>query len=134
MPGYGAALQATGQVIGGLYSYFSSKDQARLLEEQGAIEKNDYYRHAKLVREQGYRVRAQQVMAFISAGVEMVGTPQLVTRETISRARVESEAYKITGRNVERLYNQKAKTTKEEGRMALLTSIINAGASMAGGG
>ncbi len=125
---YGKYLLGGANLFSGFSSIVSGNDQASLLEEQGALTKDDYYRQANLVRESGQRTRAKQTMEYISAGVEIVGTPALVMKETISKSLAKATSLEITGRNLERLYKRKAGTTESQGMSQLISSILTTGA------
>mgnify|MGYP001499292314 CR=1 FL=1 len=125
---YGKLLFGGANIFGGISSFMSSREQASLLEEQGALTKDDYYRQAALVRESGQRTRAKQTMEYISSGVEIVGTPQLMLKETISKSLAQAGALEVTGRNYERLYSRKSRTTESQGMSQLITSILETGA------
>jgi len=116
-------------VFSGVSALLAANDQASLLREQGALTRDDYFRQAALVREDGHRTRAKQAMEYVSAGVELAGTPLLMLRETLSKAGAKSRALEVTGLNYERLYNRKAQITKNEGRAKLVGDIMT-GASL----
>ena len=141
--GVGRLITAAGQLYGGIASYYSSMEQASLfetqaslLQEQGRLTQDDYYRQAALVRDEGHRARAKQTMEYISAGVEAVGTPQLMARETASKYMTKSSALQTTGRNYNMLYGRKAsmerrtaRVARNEGRASLITGVLNAAGS-----
>lgn len=124
----GKALSAGAQLYAGFSALSSAMDSASLLEEQGALTRDDYERQAALVKEEGHRVRAKQTMEYITAGVEIAGTPQLVLKETMSKSLAKASSLQVTGRNTQRLYNRKAQITQNEGRSQMISSILSAGA------
>jgi len=126
--GAGSLLSAGASLFSGISSYMSGMDSASLLEEQGALSQDDYYRQAALTVEKGSRLRSKQTMEYISAGVEIAGTPQLMLKETLSKSRVEAAALRTTGDNVRRLYNRKAEIQENESRSSLIGGILIAGA------
>ena len=123
-------LSAFGSIYGGISALGAANENASLLEEQGALVRGDYARQAALVREDGARTRAKQTMEYISAGVEVIGTPQLVLRETISKSMAKAGALDVTGANYSKLYNKKAQITRNEGQAALVSGVMNAAASL----
>jgi hypothetical protein len=125
---WGKSLQAGALGLSGISSAISGFQNASLLEEQGALTKDDYYRQAALVKEEGFRTRSKQTMEYISSGVEIVGTPQLVLKETLSKSFAKANSLEVTGRNYERLYNKKAKQSESEGMTSLISSIVMGGA------
>lgn len=126
----GKALAAGGSLYSGISAYGIAQNSASLLEQQGVLARDDYTRQAVLIRDEGFRTRAKQTMQYISAGVEIAGTPQLVLKETLLLANARATSYDVTGRNLEGLYRQKAAITREEGRAELVGGILNAGASL----
>jgi hypothetical protein len=128
---FGRTLGSAAYLFSGINSYTSGMESASLLTEQGELSRDDYYRQAALTLDQGYRTRAKQTMEYISGGVEIAGTPQLVLKETLSKANAQSESYKTTGDNVYNLAKQKAKQAKNEGMSSLVSSVLLAGALLA---
>lgn len=124
----GKLLGGVGDIVGGISSFLSSRKTASLLEEQGSLSRDDYYRQAALIQEEGSRTRSKQTMEYISNGVEIAGTPQLVLKETLSRAQAQARSYQVTGENVLKLSREKAKITKDEGMADLITSVLEASA------
>lgn len=121
-------IKGVGSILSGTSSYFSSLENSTALLDEGNLSREDYYRQAAFTREAGVRTRAKQAMEYLSSGVEIAGTPQLVLKETVSRAAVQARAYERTGDNILRLAEKKADTTEEEGMSSLISSIITAGA------
>lgn len=120
----GKAIQGTAQIYAGVSAYQSALGQASLLEEQGSLTRDDYFRQANLVREEGHRFRAKQTMDFISAGVEIVGTPQLVLKETLSKSTAKAGSLDVTGANYEKLYKRKADITRNEGMASMISGAL----------
>jgi hypothetical protein len=112
-------LVAGADIFAGISALNSANEMASLLEEQGSLTKDDYFRQASLVKEEGKRVRAKQTMEYVSSGVEMVGTPLLVLKETLSKSMAKAGALETTGKNYQNLYNRKADITKNEGMSTL---------------
>ena len=135
MPGIpvGGIVSGIGDVVSGFSALQAGRETASLLQEQGALTKDDYFKQAGLVRDEGHRVRAKQTMEYISSGVEAVGTPQLVARETLRKYTKAAGSLETTGINYERLYSKKAKMAKQEGQAAFVSSIFKAAGSVMGG-
>jgi hypothetical protein len=129
----GGILQAAGSIYGGIASYIISGEQSSLLKEQGALTRDDYFKQAGLVRDEGRRVRAKQTMEYISSGVEIVGTPQLVLKETQRNASRMAGSLETTGINMESLYRKKAKIARQEGVSSMISGIFQGAGSIAGG-
>lgn len=118
----------TSLVVGStLYAGYSANQQGKatnkLLGEQGSLSQQDYYRQAALTRDEGYRVKQQQVMDFIGAGVEIQGTPLLMMLETEKKANAEADYLEGTGNAMSGLYKAKGKIAANEGKAALISSI-----------
>jgi len=123
---WGKIIGAGASIYSGISALGAAEDSASLFEEQGALTRDDYFRQASLVREEGQRFRAKQTMQYISAGVEAVGTPLLVLRETLSKSMAKAGSLETTGINYEKLYNKKAKITKNEGQATMVADIMSA--------
>jgi hypothetical protein len=129
----GGIISGIGSMYAGVSAYKSAFGEASLLEEQGALTRDDYYTQAALVRDEGHRTRAKQTMEYVSAGVEVVGTPLLVLRETLSRSYARASSYEKTGVAAMNLYNRKAQITRNEGKAALISGVLSGAGSMLGG-
>jgi len=125
---FGRTLGSGAYIFSGITSFAQGMESASLLTEQGELSRDDYYRQAELVLDQGYRTRAKQTMEYIGGGVEIMGTPQLVLKETLSKAKAQSESYQVTGDNVYNLARRKAKQAKNEGMSSLVSDVLIAGA------
>lgn len=126
----GTALKIGANLYSGISALQSANSTASLLEEQGYLTRDDYFRQAGLVREEGQRFRAKQTMDYISAGVEIAGTPQLVLKETLSKAGAKASSLETTGMNYQALYNRKAKIVRSEGRASMIQGVMGAGGSL----
>jgi hypothetical protein len=100
------------------------------MREQGALEQEEAYREASRIRDDGKRFAQEQEMAYISSGVEMVGTPLLMLAETESMAEAEALATEKQGRNRSYYANKSADITASEGRAQLISSILGAGSGL----
>jgi hypothetical protein len=129
----GELIKGYGQMYAGYSTYKSAFSEASLLEEQGALTRDDYYKQAALVRDEGHRLRAKQTMEYVSAGVEVIGTPLLVLRETLSRSYARASSYEKTGVAAMNLYNRKAQITRNEGKAALISGVLSGAGTIAGG-
>lgn len=128
----GSAFSIAGNVFAGTYGLLSSLTEAKSLKEQGKVAQSDYLLQAKLVREEGHRIRAKQTMEYLGSGVDIAGTPQLVLKETLSRAAAKAHSLEITGSNVNTLYRNKARTVRNEGVASLVSNLFSAGATAMG--
>lgn len=129
----GELISGAGKIYAGYSAYKSAFSEASLLEEQGALTRDDYYKQAALVRDEGHRLRAKQTMEYVSAGVEVAGTPLLVAKETLSRSYARAYSYEKTGVAAMNLYNRKAQTTRNEGKAALISGVLSGAGTIAGG-
>lgn len=117
-------LVAAGDVYAGISALNAANENASLLEEQGSLTRDDYFRQASLTREEGQRLRAKQTMEYVSSGVEAVGTPLLVLKETLSKSMAKATALEVTGQNYKNLYGKKAQITKNEGMSTLISDVL----------
>lgn len=129
----GELISGVGKIYAGISTYRSAFSEASLLEEQGALTRDDYFKQASLIRDEGHRLRAKQTMEYVSSGVEVAGTPLLVLRETLSRSDARGSSYEKTGEAAMNLYNQKAKITRNEGKAALISGVLSGAGTMVGG-
>lgn len=107
----------------------SAKKQASLMEEQGALQRDEALREAARIRDDGYRFKQEQGMAYISSGVELAGTPLLVMAETSKLAEAEAAATEKRGYAESDLSNAQAKITRSEGKSQMIASIGQAASS-----
>jgi len=126
----GNVISAFGNIFAGISALDAANENASLLEQQGLLVRDDYNKQAALTREEGSRIRAKQTMEYISSGVEVVGTPQLVLKETLSKTMAKAGALEVTGAGYSRLYSKKAQITRKEGQAALVSGVMSAAASL----
>ena len=127
---WGKLITAGADVFAGVNALNSANESASLLEEQGALTKDDYFRQASLVREEGQRTRAKQTMEYVSSGVEAIGTPLLVLKETISKSQAKAGALETIGINYKNLYGKKAEITRNQGRATLISDVLQGAAQL----
>lgn len=125
-----AVASAGAKIYGGISAYQSSQDQADALRDQGETIKEEAYVDAARIRDEGYRFAQNQVMAFISSGVEMQGTPLLLSNETISLSQFEGERTERRGDAALELANINAKITERTGKAQLISSITGAASGL----
>ncbi len=130
MAGALALLGAGASLYSGIASYQISKGQSSMLEEQGALAKEDYDRQAKAVRDDAYRLRQKQTMDYISMGVEIQGTPLLLMKETEIQSEYDASYLEEVGARVESLYKKRAKIARQEGVAALVSGIMGGGGAL----
>lgn len=123
----GFALLAVSSLVSGYSQYQSSKSQSMFEELQGEATQLDYDHKAYLALDEGYRLRQQQAMEYIGAGVEIQGTPLLMLAETERRTIVEAESIRRTGGQLNIMAKANASTTRNQGRSGLISSIFTAG-------
>lgn len=121
---WGKLITAGADVYAGISAFNSANDEASLLQDQGKLTQDDYFRQAALTREEGQRTRAKQTMEYVSSGVGIAGTPLLVLKETLSKSMAKAGSYETTGVNYANLYNRKAQITKNEGMATLISDVL----------
>jgi len=130
---WGELLSGAGKIYAGYSTYKSAFSEASLLEQQGSLARDDYYKQAALVRDEGHRLRAKQTMEYVSSGVEVIGTPLLVLRETLSRSYARAYSYEKTGEATKQLYDRKAAIMRKEGKAAFVSGVLQGAGSIIGG-
>lgn len=128
----GASLQSGASAFSDFTGFFTGLETASLMEEQGDLVRQDYFRQAELTRDEGQRFRAKQAMTYINSGVELVGTPQLVLKETFAKYREKARSIEVTGLNKENLYDKQADVKKQEAYADLISGIISTATLAAG--
>jgi len=129
----GALIKSYGQMYSGYQTREAMFGEASLLEQQGVLARDDYYKQAALVRDEGHRTRSKQTMEYISAGVEAIGTPQLVARETLSRSYARAYSFEKTGAATQQLYARKAAIMRKEGKAAFVSGVLQGAGTIIGG-
>lgn len=129
----GELIKGYGQAYAGYWTREAMFGEASLLEEQGALARDDYYKQAALVRDEGHRLRSKQTMEYVSSGVEVVGTPLLVLRETLSRSYARASSYEKTGAATQQLYARKAQIMRKEGKAAFVSGVLQGAGTILGG-
>lgn len=125
-----AVAGAANSIYQGVSANQSAKGEASLMRQQGELERAESYREAARLRDEGYRFKQVQMMAYISSGVEIQGTPLLVMGETSSMAEYEAKAEESRGDAALSLASANAKIRKREGRAELISGIVGAGTSL----
>lgn len=126
----GNLLIGAAQIAGGVMAQDSAYANASLMEGQGLLTREDYNKQALLVDDEGKRFRAKQTMDYISSGVEMVGTAQLVAKETLFMSQAKSRSLRSTGAAMQTLAQKKAEITRSEGRAALISGALTGAGTM----
>ena len=119
-------VAAASAIYGGISAKKSADKQSSLMEQQGQLQYEDALREADRILDDGRRFQQEQMMAYISSGVEISGTPLLVLSETQKLAAEEAAWTETHGVNERSLSQAQAKITKSEGQAALIGSIGSA--------
>lgn len=117
------AVSVGSSLYGGYAANQSAKKQASLMEQQGALQRDEALQEAARIRDDGYRFKQEQMMQYIGSGVEVQGTALLVLAETTSLAEAEAQATERRGYAESDLANANAKITKSTGKAQMLASI-----------
>lgn len=120
------AVSVGSSLYSGVAANKSAKKQASLMEQQGALQRDEALREASRIRDEGYRFKQEQMMQFIGSGVEVQGTPLLVLAETTSMAEAEARATEKRGYAESDLANANAKITRSMGKAQMIASIGSA--------
>lgn len=119
-------VSAATAIYSGVQANKSAKKQASLMEEQGQLQYEDNLRESERILDEGRKFQQEQLMAYISSGVEIQGTPLLTLAETEKNVAEEAEYTVKHGLSQKSLAEKQAKITKSEGKAALIGSIGNA--------
>ena len=126
LPAILGIVSAATAIGGGVSANKSAKAQSSLMEQQGQLQYEDALREAAGILDDGRRFQQKQMMEYISSGVEIQGTPLLVSSETMRMAEKEAEYTEKHGTAQRSLSQDNAKITRSEGKAALIGSIGSA--------
>lgn len=121
------------QIFQGVQAKKSADKHAGLIEDQGLIEQRSYERQAIVALDEGYRLRQQQAVDFINAGVALIGTPLLVLAETAKQTEISARELRTTGKSVRDVSRASAKIGRSEGKAALISSVFSGVSTFAEG-
>ena len=121
----GLGLLVGTKLVEGGFKFISSMNQAKLVQQEGLLEQLDAEREASLTLDEGYRLRQKQAMDYIGGGVELQGTPLLVLAETARRTDLMAQSIRDMGQRKKWLADQNARAITNEGRSALISSIMS---------
>ena len=116
-------VSAVATVGSGYMAYQSGQAQQGLMEKQGQLQYEDSLREAKLITDEGYKFQQEQMMAYISSGVEIQGTPLLTLADTKAAYTEEAEYTVKSGKSQRSLSQATGKIDANEGKAALIGSI-----------
>jgi hypothetical protein len=111
------------QIYSGVQANKMAKKQASLIEQQGALQKEEALQEAAMIRDEGKRFRQEQLMQYVSSGVEIQGTPLVVMAETAKMADVQAKAVEKRGYAMADLANANAKITRSQGKAEMIASF-----------
>lgn len=128
-----AAVSVASQLYSGYQANQSARKEADATEAQGSLMREEAYRSAWQRAEEVEKSRSKQKLAFLTNGVQISGTPELVLDETTRQGQAEVDALVRRGNALYDLSYQKADIMRSEGRAALIGGMGKAastGASM----
>lgn len=130
--GPAAAFQAVGNIIAGFGSFQAKRAQARALREAARQARREASMEAQLAADEGERAgaRAAVIGAATGGGFEgsFAGALEQLERTATFNARSAIYAGNMAAAN----RNYEAKVARQEGTMALVSSVFQAGSSLAG--
>jgi hypothetical protein len=121
-----AAASVATSLFGGFSAKEAADDSASLQKQEGKLKRDELFREAARIRDEGFRFKQEQMIQYVSSGVEITGTPLLLMQETSIMAEAEAKATEDRGTAIQDLANANAKITKKQGKAALISSIGNA--------
>jgi hypothetical protein len=122
------ALSGLASLAGGFMGMKSASDEARLLESQADIARQEAEVDAAAKARDVRRFQADQAHKYAASGITLEGSPVLVLEETLRLGQQEVDAIIRRGKANMDLLKQKARITKSGGRNAFLSSILTTGA------
>ena len=128
-----AALAAVGTGISAYQSYKEGKTLNAQYQEQGRMLKAESYREAKIIREQGIFFAEEQKMAYMGTGVQFAGSALITVAQTKAWSEQEAIATERRGDSLEKQAGQQGKAAERQGRAALVSGLLGAGSTLAGG-
>lgn len=108
-----------GSITAGISANKASRREARALEEQGLIARQEEEAEAARVKREGDRLRARQRVAFTASGVSLAGSPAILDLEQAEDINKRVKARRARGRNIQSLRRTQAKTVRGRGKSAL---------------
>lgn len=120
------AMAVGGTLLAGYNAKQAARREASALEAQGLMLRDEYAKEAQNRANEVRKFKAKQKLAFLSNGVQITGTPQLVLDETTREGQDEVNALTKRGNAYADLAYRKAGIMRDEGRSAFIGSIFSA--------
>lgn len=117
------AVAAVAAIASGVMQNQAAQKQAKLIREQGDIQKQEALRAAGQQREATRKFQERQILAFTKNGIQIQGSPLLLLNETMTKGNEEAAAIESRGYALERLADGNAAVTKTQGKAALVGSF-----------
>lgn len=112
-------------VLAGYSANQAAKREASALEAEGLRLRDEAYAEAQRRATEVRKFKAKQKLAFLSNGVNITGTPQLVLEETKTQGQSEVNALANRGNAFANLAYKRAGIMRYEGRSAFIGSIFS---------
>lgn len=132
--GAGSAISMVGQVAGawisGVSTYKNSVMASKFALEDAELFRIESANEAAVIRDAASRLSKDQVMAYISSGVQFDGTALLVSEETRRMGEAEAKSVEFVGKRAAERSEQQAKAYKREGKAAIASAIFGSAGSV----
>ena len=117
------AVAAVAAIASGVMQNQAAQKQAKLITQQGEIQKQEALRAANQTRENARKFQERQILAFGKNGVMIQGSPLLLLNETMTKGNEEAAAIEARGYALQELAQGNAEVTKDQGKAALVGSV-----------
>ncbi len=124
--GIGTALAVGGQLFSGVTSFLAGEAEAKAIEVQAEIAREESEEEARRLGKQFDRLIATQNVMFLKSGVTLSGSPLLILEETREEKEEQVEAQIRRGEAQFQLGLGEASRVSAFGRSSLIGSIFGA--------
>ncbi len=125
------AVNAVGQIWGGISAQRAAEDEADALAEQAALQRQEALEEAERLDKEHTRFLARQSLMFIKGGVTLAGSPFLVLEETREERDKRVQAQIDRANALYRSGMSASRRASRQGRDALIGGVIGAATSTA---
>ncbi len=125
------AVNAVGQIFGGLSAQQAADDEARALAEQAALARQEALEEAERLDKEYTRFLARQSLMYLKGGVTLAGSPLLVLTETREERDERVQAQIDRANALYRSGMSASRRASRQGRDALIGGVLGAATSTA---
>lgn len=125
-----AVVSVGSSIFGGFAADRASKDEARLLREQGNLAQAEAAAEAQRVANANRKFLKRQKLAFLKSGVTLEGSPLFTLATTLEEGQEEVTAIARRGAAQARLFSARAVQTQRQGRASLFGGLTQGASSI----